>query len=632
MLGSHGNTPTLQALTGCILAVILFISLNIWVDRTFPAARLDLTADGLYTITDSTRSVLKSIREPIRIRFYASENLDGLGPDYIALRKRAGELLQEYARMSGGLVRIEHLDPTAFSPEEDLAVADGIQAIPDVIEGTQIFLGLAGTNSTDGRYVMAHLAPERAKFLEHDLTRMIHDLATPRKAVVAVLGDLPMQGDRASGSAPWAVLDEVERFFEIRQMFDTVERFDDDIGVIWLTEPGTLDETTVYALDQFVMRGGRILAFVDPYSESLALAQQHGNLPQPRKASVATLAPLLEAWGVTIPERKVVGDRRGALQVQMQKDGRVIVTDYLAWFAATETAFPPDDLVTGNLKLIQFRTAGHIETRDDAGTHVEPIIKSSDQASEIDVAAIEYAPDPTRILAEFVPAGRRFVLAARITGPVESAWPDGPGEEIGNTEIRAAHKSKADAPLSLILVADSDMLRDDSWVESQNFFGQNLAVPYANNGDFVVNALEQLTGSSAMMGLRGRGIADRRFEVLEEMAQLAERQYRTKEQALRDNIAALQTKIVQMQESETDQSVILTTEQQSEIDRSRGEMLDLRRELRDVQFALRKDVSDLKTRIIALNIWAVPALIGLFALLMAIWRLICARRYREAGS
>ncbi len=625
--------PRLLTIICLGLAIFFFVAINIWADRTFRTARLDLTEDRLYTITDGTRSVLKSIREPIRLRFYVSNGLDDLGPAYVALHKRASELLEEYGRISGGLLRVEYLDPKAFSPEEDLAVADGIQAIPNTLEDTQLFLGLSGTNSTDGRYVIAHLAPERAPFLEYDLTRMVHDLATPKKTVIGLLGDLPLQGNRIRQARPWAVLDAVERFFEIRAMFGTISQIDEEIDIVWLAEPGQLDETTLYALDQFAMRGGRILAFLDPYSEVLAAAQRGQNPPPPpRTGSLETLAPLLEAWGIDIPARKVVGDRPGALQVQMQKDRRVIVTDYLTWFMARKAAFAGDDLVTGNLKLMQFRSTGHIEARDGAETLIEPLVQTSSMANEIDLARIEYAPDPTGILADFIPADRRFVIAARISGPVKSAWPDGPPDSVTDEAAVTAHRTAADTPLALILVADSDVLSDHTWVENRNFLGSNLSVPYTNNGDFVVNALDQLSGSPAMIGLRGRGIADRGFTILEDMAQQAEQQYRSTERALREKIESLQRQIADLQKTEQEHSAILTAEQQSEIDRARGEMLDLRRELRDVRFALRRDVSTLKTTITALNMWTIPVLIGLLAVLIAGWRLLRNRRYREVRS
>ncbi len=623
------------AALACGLAVVLFVALNTWADRSLRSLRLDLTEDGAYTVSEGTRAVLASIREPIVLRLYASAGLDALGPDYAALEKRTGELLGEYRRMSGGLLRVERFDPQAFSPEEDMAVADGVQGVPNLLDDTRLFLGLSGTNSTDGRYTIPHLAPERAAFLEYDLTRMVHDLATPEKPRVALIGDLPLAGDRVARARPWAVLEAAERFFDVTQLFGDIRRIDDDIDILWLAEPGALGEATLYAIDRFVMRGGRVLAFLDPFSETLAAARAGapGRPPRPPgPTGPETLAPLLEAWGVDIPARTVVGDRAGALKVQATRGANVVVTDYPVWFEVGRGALAADDPATGTLALLQFRSAGHIRAREGATTTVGPLVRAGPEAAEIDVARIEYAPDPAAILADFAPTGERYTLAARVTGPVRSAFPDGPpdaaGDEAGDGAPLAEHGAGAAAPLALILVADADMLADEAWVDNRGPPGQPVAAPFANNGDLVVNLLDALAGSDAMIGLRGRGVSDRRFVVLDEMARRAESQYRAKERELRRRIDELQREIDGLGAG----GAATGAARQAAIREARDDMLDLRRELREVRFALRKDVADLKARLTALNIWAVPAAIGLFAVGFALRRAWRNRAFRRAGA
>ena len=619
-----------SALAG-LLAIVAFVALNIWVDQPLRNARIDLTRDGIYSISEGTRSVLSSIREPITLRFYESDMLDALGPDYLAHAKHVDEFLQEYVRLSKGMVRVERLKPTAFSVEEDLAFTDGIQGIPDVAQGVEIFFGVAGTNSTNGRYVLPHLPPERANFLEYDLTRLVHDLAIPRKTVIGLMGDLPMHGDRTTRTPPWAVLDAVQRFFEVRPLFGQLGSIDEDIDIIWLVEPGGLDEPALYALDQFVMRGGRVLAFIDPFSEFLATRSQAGT-PEPRRSSVETLDPLLRSWGVEIPFRTIMGDRPGALQVQMQRDDRIVVTDYLAWFELDEKAFSKNDLTTAQLGLMQFRTAGEIRQTPGATTRVEALIQTSVDAGPIDVSKVEYAPDPTHILAVFQPGGERHVIAARVTGPARSAFPGGPPESVETLRLGEAHRTVAEEPVNLILVADSDLLVNDTWMESQPMAGKSLAVPFANNADFVVNALDTLYGSSAMVGLRGRGIVHRGFTVLRTMEQRSEQLYRAKEHVLRDKLRELQHRITGLQKGNQDQGLILTTEQQSSIEATRTQMLNLRAELREVRFELRREVTELETLITRLNIWLVPGFVAGFAVIMAGWRTYRSRRHLSVVS
>ncbi len=617
----------LRAILGCGLAVVLFVALNIWADRELRSTRLDLTEDGLYTISEGTRSVLASILEPITVRVYASSGLEALGPDYIALARRVDELLERYQRLSGGLLKIERFDPQPFSREEDMALADGIEGFADVLGRDRFFLGMAGRNSTNGRYNLPFLTPERADLLEYDLTRMVHDLARPRKVTVALLGDLPLNGNPAAQVVPWAVLEAAERFFEIRTLFGSVSAIDDDVDVVWLAEPGELDQATVYAIDQFVMRGGRVLAFLDPFAESLVRPRSQ----PPRTGSLETLAPLLAVWGVEIPERQLVGDRRGAVKVQVDRGGRTTVTDYPVWFAAGPEGMAGGDPVTANLSLVHFRSSGHIIPLEGATTRIEPLVSSSADSQVIDLARIEYAPDPVEILATFEPGGSGHALVARVSGPVRSAFPDGPPDAVTDEAVRARHRAEAGHPLALLLVADSDMLRDDVWTQGSAVSG-GISVPFAHNGDLVINALEQLVGSDAMIGLRGRGISNRPFEVLETMTRQAEARYRSKERTLLRTVTELENQISATRGHRDDEGLVLTPEQQDEIRRTRDRMFEVRGELREVRFALEKDVRDLKALLTVLNIWAVPALIGVFAVAFALLRARRARLYRRLRS
>ena len=247
------------------LYVVCFICSNILVDAHLTSARLDLTQDRTYTISEATKQILEEIKEPIKLRLYSSAGIEDMGPDYTSLKTRIDDLLGEYIRISKGLIIVETLDPKRYSIEEDLAVSDGVRSIPNVIKSSQIFLGLSGRNSTNGRYAIPHFAPERSAFLEYDLTRLIYDLSNTKKRIVGIYGDLPLNGDKTQRLPAWMIVDTIERFYETQTLFGTIEKFNDEIEVLLLAEPGELDATTVYAIDQFVMRGGRVLAFVDPF-------------------------------------------------------------------------------------------------------------------------------------------------------------------------------------------------------------------------------------------------------------------------------------------------------------------------------------------------------------------------------
>jgi ABC-type uncharacterized transport system involved in gliding motility auxiliary subunit len=614
----------------CIaLAIVFFLALNIWADRSLQSTRLDATADGIYSITNGTRKMLAGIDEPVTLRLYRSAGLEALGPVYTKHAKRISEMLDEYARLSGGKVRVEIYDPKPYSREEDLAVADGIQGIPNSADGTQIFFGLAGTNSIDGRYVLPHMAPERGKFLEYDLTRLIGDLANPKKTVVAVIGDLPLRGDRMSQSRPWAVMDQIERFFAVKTMFGSIDKIDDDVDVLVLAQPGALDEVTQYAVDQFVMRGGRVLAFLDPHPEALAMPAIMQRQPPPPNP-LTTQTKLLEAWGLDINRDKFVGDRGNGLRVQAQVGNRPVITQYVAWMQLGRDRMDENDPITGNLRVLQFRTPGAIKLREGSGMTLEPLVTSSADSMLVDVTRVMMMPDPVQLQAEFKAEGS-FVLAGRVSGPVKTAFPDGPPEAVKNEDVRKAHLNEAKTPLNMVVIADTDMLEDGSWQQEQNLLGQRIVVPFANNADMAVNVLDSLSGSDAMLGLRGRGVQDRRFAVLDDIARQAEIRYRATEQELKKRIEDMQKKIEELQGKGAEGSLVVTSADEQEIEKMRSDMLDLREQLRDVQFRLRKDVADLKTVVTAINIWAVPLLVGLLALGFAVWRGVRARRRHQAA-
>jgi len=249
---------------------------------------------------------------------------------------------------------------------------------------------------------------------------------------------------------------------------------------------------------------------------------------------------------------------------------------------------------------------------------------------EIDASELRGQPDPVGLLSRFEPTGESAVLGARVTGPVKSAFPDGPPEAVTDEAKRSAHKAEADAPLNLILVADADLLADRNWIQSGNLLGQRFSVPTANNGDFVVNALDNLSGSEGLIGLRGRGLERRPFEVLNAMEREAEAQYRANEQTLLTKIQETEDQIRELQKQEQAEGVLLTAEQQQAIDQFRTEVLALRQELRGVQHALRQDVEALETRIKVINIWAVPVLVALVAIGLALWRRRRAARFQAA--
>jgi ABC-type uncharacterized transport system involved in gliding motility auxiliary subunit len=309
--------------------------------------------------------------------------------------------------------------------------------------------------------------------------------------------------------------------------------------------------------------------------------------------------------------------------------GRQVVVDYLPWLGLDRNHLNADDVTTGDIRVVNLNSAGSIQAREGATTTIEPLVMSSELSMPINTDQIRTMPDPAKLIAQFKPSGKPFVLAARVVGPVKSAYPDGPPAGVTS---KAEHLKEAKQPLNLIVVADADLLADATWVRRQDLLGQQIVIPIANNGDFAINALDNLAGSEGLISLRGRGLIDRPFEVVRAMEQDAEYKYRAKEQELLSRIDETEANISKLKEEEQKSGVILTAAEQQEIDSFRGEMIRLRQELRGVQRSLHQDAETLSTRIKALNIWAVPVLIALVAAGLAGFQRIRATRAASSAT
>ncbi|MCS6780636.1 MAG: Gldg family protein [Geminicoccaceae bacterium] len=601
------------AAIGIALAAIFLVATTAWATLTLRGVKLDLTQNRQYTLSKPTLDLLAGMKEPITLRLYVSKGVREANPLLASYADRVRDLLKAYVVASNGKITLEQLDPEPFSSEEDRAVGFGLQ--PIALEGgTNGYLGLAGTNGTDDVDVIPVLSPERERFLEYDLTRLVYNLAYPDKPVVALIAGLPINGDPLNQYKPWQVFEQLRQFFTIRYMAGDIEKFDDDIQLLMLVHPNRLSDKTLFAIDQFVLRGGKVLAFLDPHSEAAAMRSR---VPAP-EAQVSSLGKLLEAWGVEIVPDRFVADRRAARQVQYPQGGRTQIVDYLAWLAYDKAAFNRAEPLVADLNRLTFMTVGAIRKREGAQIELVPLVSSSPDSQLVDVAKVASFPDPLGLVRGFAPEGERRVLAARLSGTVRSAWPEALPEGVGEPAERL---TQSKGPVSIVLVADSDLLEDRAWLASQMLLGQQVTIPLADNADFVANALDYLAGSAALSGLRGREVTLRPFTRVEELRRNAEIAYRAKEQELLERLKSLQDKLASLEVKRgEDGGALVTPEQRAEIDGLRAQLLDTRRELRDVQYELRRDIESLRDRLRLLGIVAVPVLVAAIGIVVALVR------------
>ena len=656
------NTKVLS-IAGLIVALALLLAVNILSSSVFTAARLDLTENHLFTLSEGTRNIVANLKEPITIRLYLSERLARNLPAVNSYANRIKGLLDEYARASDGKIDVHVIDPEPFSEEEDRAVGYGLSGVP--LEGgdEKLYMGLVGTNSVDDEDIIPFLSTNRESFIEYDITRMVYNLSNPELPVIGLLSSLPINGMgphaalRGATAPPWTVMEQVEKLFEVKNIELDATVIPPEVDVLLLVHPKALSDSTLYAIDQFVLGGGRALVFIDPHSES----DQPGPQATPMMAATRSseLATLLSAWGLESEPGKVVGDLQLAAKVRMQRQQQILTIDYPVWLNTLPDLFDPDDTVTAELGNITFASPGYLQPLEDATTTFRPLIKTTENAALYDATRLlDPNADPRELLRNYVPAGNALVLAARIEGPTESAFPDGPpakspdskaesgaksdakGDESaapGAKDVDAAaeprkHLSDSVEDINVIVVADTDILADRFWVQVQEFLGNRIAIPSAANGAFMVNALDNLVGSNDLIRVRNRGSFVRPFQRVNSIRREAEIEFRQKEQELMKRLDQTEQRLVELEQAKqgSDSSLILSPEQQQELVQFRQEKVAIRKDLRDVRRNLRRDIDSLDTRLKFINIALVPILIGIGGLLVGLWRI--HRRRNQAGT
>jgi ABC-type uncharacterized transport system involved in gliding motility auxiliary subunit len=603
---------------------LLFIGLTVLCNFALRGWRVDLTQNHLYTTAPGTERILKSIHEPINLYFFFSEKTAGQLPQLKTYGVRVREFLEELATRSHGMLRLHVVDPQPFSEDEDRAAELGVRGVPVGATGGQLYFGLAGTNSTDGHAAIEFFDPNKEQFLEYDVVRLVYQLANPKKPVVAWLSTLPMGPgfDPQSGQMrePWVIYGQAEQLFDIRPLEPTAAKIDPDVNVLVLVHPKNLSPATQFAIDQYALRGGHILAFVDPLSE----ADSSGSDPRNPMAAMGAdksshLGELLAAWGVKFDASQVVADRGHALSVSMHQGEPPV--EHLGVLGLDKSSFASDDVITAGLSNVNVAVAGYLEPLKGAAVKFEPLLQSSTDAALLPVERFRVLFDPGSLREGFKPSGGRYTIGARVTGAVRTAFPAGPPAGLtlpaGTTPLKASVH-----PLSLVVVADTDLLADYLWVHQQDFFGQRLAQAWASNGDLVLNALDNLAGSDDLISVRGRATFTRPFERVEKLRRAADDRFRDKEHELEQQLQATEQKLTALQsKGGGDQSsLIVTPQEQEEIEHFGQEKIRIRKELRAVRAGLDADIRRLGTELKIVDIIVIPAAFALLALGFAAWR------------
>ncbi|MEE8464674.1 MAG: Gldg family protein [Gammaproteobacteria bacterium] len=615
-----------QKTTGALSLLALaagFVFLILLSNTFLKGMRLDLTENGLYSVSAGTEEILAAIDQPLTLRFFFSEQATRKIPGTRIYANRVREMLEEYVQRSAGMIELQIIDPLPYSDQEDLAANYGLQAMQGGRGSGAVYFGLVGTNDFDDVIIIPAFHRRNEQFLEYDLSKLIYTLSHPQRVVIGLLSELPLAGGWNPATRmpeqPWAVYAAISEMFEIRALPRDSLEIVPDIDVLMLVHPKQLPTATLYAIDQFVLKGGRLIVFVDPLAETDTTASDLRNPFNENLGDTSSSIPeLFAAWGVQFDPAQVVVDRQLALVVN--------AVEHIGMFGLGAAQMNDEDVLTGLLSNVNVALSGHFTLADDATTTLQPLLFSTEDSALLPIGRFFYLQDVDTLLDGYEPTGQSYVIAARLSGQVNSAFGDLPPDNQG--AANAAHLAQSIESINIILVGDADMLANFLWVKISNFFGQTMLSKFANNGDFVANALDNLGGSKALISIRGRASFSRPFERVETLRRMADQRFRAKEQELQAKLEETETALTELQPDPSDSQVLtISDEQNAEIDQYIAKRSEIRKELRQVRHDLDRNIERLGRNLRLINIALMPALITLLTL-----ALLAFRRRRQSGQ
>lgn len=609
------------SVVGVVILAVIAIAVNLIAARLH--VRADLTADKLYTLSSGTKDILKNTEAPVVIRFYATRSRNDMPVFLKNFSKRVEDLLTEYELASTN-VRIEKLDPQPDTPAEEAAEMDGVQG--QMIDSfSRVYLGIA-VECLGEKEAIPFLNPRDEDNLEYDLTRMIYRVANPDPLKIGVMSSLPVMGGTPNmqnpmappPSQPWPFVNLLKQDYEVETVETDVDQIPEDINVLMLIHPKDLSEITEYALDQFVLRGGKLFAFVDPYSYDEA--QNAGGNPmmamQQKKSS--DLPRLFKAWGVDYADDKILAERRYAR-------GRAPQRQMLAPMYNGDDVLNRDDILTNSLERFNVLLAGTLSGSSPKHLERTVLLQSSQDAQLIDATKVQFGmPDLENT---FDSGEKQLALAIRLTGKFKTAFPDGKpddgevdtddGEETEDAD--GSHLAEAEKDSAVVIVADTDFLHQIMWGQEMQFFGRNVYQPIADNISFVQNGLEQLSGDNSLITIRSRGITQRPLEAIEKKRAEAEQEFQDKLQKIQEEIDESQKKLTELGGLKMDKQrrIILTPEQMEEIKTIEAKQKEAQKELREVRKRLRARIKSAQNKWVAFNLAGVPILVAVIGVSIA---------------
>ncbi len=589
-----------------LMSVICFFGINIISNNILKSFRFDMTSNNLFSLTEGTKNLISNLKEPIHLRLFMSSSIVELAPQLSNYANRVESILNAYENISNGKITLEIIDPKPFSDEEDRAVGMGVSAFGGSSSNDPMYFGLAATNSTTGQKNINVFSPDREPFLEYDITRLIAELAQTKKPLIAILDKLGLEANSRVGKPEQQVLAQMKTLFDVQFLEDSQTELPKNTKVLMLINPKYLSDNTMFMIDQWILNGGSTLIFLDPYAET----EMGLNPGMPALNPRSDLKKIINAWGIEFDNKKSIADPKFALRTVRNIKGRQVEVSNYPWIQVGNEGMNQKEAVLAQLSSIVLTNAGSFIVKDKE-ISFEPLLTASQFAGMVDAdKAGNPQEDPRKLLKDLKTSNEKIIISGWLRDNLNSAFPEGLKDKKGVT--KSIKKS------NVLLVGDADMLMDRNWLTKQNLVGQEIATAFANNGDFVLNVVENMIGGSVLSDLRGKGISWRPFLKIAELERKAEEKFLSKEQALAEKLGKMELKIQELTKNNKSEKDVLSPETIKAIEGFKLEMMSTRAELRTVKFNLRSDVENLKSWIMFINIGLLPTLIAALALLIAL--------------
>lgn len=626
-----------------LMVVVIVLAANLIGALLFRNVKLDLTEERIFTLSDGTRSIIRNLEDDVSLKlFYSRKALMENAPNLRQWGERVQAMLEEYEGASRGHVELEVIDPRPDTEEEALAERYGLQGIPISQFGAPVFLGLVATDESGHENVLPVFDPNREGLLEYDVTKLIADLArADDKPRLGLISSLPVTGSAAPPNpmmpqpqqteAPWAFMSELENSFEVEELEADLTEVPEDIELLLLVHPKELSDAAQYALDQFVLRGGRMVAFLDPMSEAEMQNAPQGNMQMRMQMEFnSNLPKLLEAWGLEMigaDTPQVIGDPDLGVEVRTQRQ----IEQMLVWLQLGADNRNDQEIVTNGLEQFIVATAGGLRRANNReGLEVAPLLTTGERAAPIETTMLKFGMMPGAIRRDFEPGDESITLAYKLSGTFSTAFPDGPPADDEDGEDEEAegppegHLTESAEPTTVLVVADTDLLSDRFAVRTMNFFGRQITQAANDNLALLFNALDNLSGSQELLTLRSRGSTARPFTRVQELEREAQREWQQEEKRLESRLQEINQELSELQRG-TEDAQVLDQEYIKRVEEFRQERLETRQKLREVRRSLREDVERLEARIRFINIGLIPLVIILGSIAVAAGRAVVRR-------